>query len=414
MNQAVAIDAPLLNDPALAFLPPDWPHARLGDLFEIQQGKALNAKNQTNGTRLPFLRTANVFWGRLDLDDVDAMAFMLEDERRLALKSGDLLTCEGGDVGRTAIWRGEIEPCYYQNHIHRLRMNREDVEPEFFMRWMEAAIRLLGLYGGTSNKTTIPNLSKNRLASFTVPHPSLREQRAIAAALRTAQNAIEACERVIVAARQLKAGLLHHLLTYGDVPVDRADQVPLKETDAGRVPEAWSAKPLIEVATLQRGRDLPADRRTAGDVPVVGSHGIVGYHGEAVAPGPGVLVGRSGSVGEVFLIESPYWPLNTALWVKEFHGNDPRFVYYLLQRVDFARYAAGVSVPTLNRNLVHPIRVAVPALHEQRVIAAQLASVDSRILAQEKRCASLRAIFHSLLRSLLTGAMRLPDFTNVS
>src|SRR5262245_56264216 len=108
MNQAAATDVPLLDDLAPKLLPADWPRARLGDLFEIQQGKALNAKNQLEGTRRPFLRTANVFWGRLDLVEVDAMTFSPEEERRLALNPGDLLTCEGGDVGRTAIWRGEI------------------------------------------------------------------------------------------------------------------------------------------------------------------------------------------------------------------------------------------------------------------------------------------------------------------
>src|SRR5436190_16262041 len=95
-------------------------------------------------------------------------------------------------------------------------------------------------------------------------------------------------------------------------------------------PSQWVIKPLMEVATLQRGKDLPESNRTAGDYPVVGSSGVLSYHNEYVAPGPGVLVGRSGSVGRVTWVSSCYWPLNTTLYVSDFHGNEPRYLYYLL------------------------------------------------------------------------------------
>ena len=185
-------------------LPPDWRETRLGNLFEIQQGKAVNQRTRDGDNQQPFLRTANVFWGRLNLATLDHMHFAPEEQRRLVLKPGDLLTCEGGDVGRTAIWRGELEQCFHQNHVHRLRTQRADVEPEFYMRWMEEAITQLGLYAGAHNTTTIPNLSKNRLAGFAIPHPPLREQRVIAEVLRTVQGAKEAFERVLAATRQLK------------------------------------------------------------------------------------------------------------------------------------------------------------------------------------------------------------------
>ncbi len=87
----------------------------------------------------PFLRTSNVLWGRIDLSTVDYMHFEEDEEQRLALKAGDLLVCEGGEIGRTAIWNGQIEPCYYQNHLHRLRSRRSDIEPVFYMYWMEVA-----------------------------------------------------------------------------------------------------------------------------------------------------------------------------------------------------------------------------------------------------------------------------------
>src|SRR5687768_5300922 len=91
----------------------------------------------------------------------------------------------------------------------------------------------------------------------------------------------------------------------------------LREVDYGILPDGWKILPLGDVATLQRGKDLPVSARQFGSYPVVGSNGVVGYHVEAVSSGPGVLVGRSGSVGKVTWIVDDYWPLNTALWVKD-------------------------------------------------------------------------------------------------
>ena len=275
---------------------------------------------------------------------------------------------------------------------------------------MMTAFTILGLYQGTSNKTTIPNLSRGRLASFAIPLPPLPEQREIARVLRAIQRDIEATQEVIAAARELRKSLMHHLFTYGPVPIDRADQVPLKETEIGPVPEHWQVVRLGEVVTLQRGIDLPKAKRCRGTIPVMGSSGLVGYHSEGIAKGPGVIVGRSGSVGKVSWIESDYWPLNTSLWVKDFHNNDRRFVYYLLSKIDFSTYAAGVSVPTLNRNVIHPILVGLPPLPEQREIARVLSVVDRKIEAEEGRKRALEELFRSMLHHLMTGKLRVrPD-----
>jgi len=168
----------------------------------------------------------------------------------------------------------------------------------------------------------------------------------------------------------------------------------------------WRHTTLGEVITLQRGVDLPQCRRVAGSTPVVGANGVVGHHNEAVAAGPGVLVGRSGSAGKVTWIPTDYWPLNTALWVKDFQGNDPHFIFYFLTHLRLERFAQGVSVPTLNRNLVHPCEVWVPTQLEQRTIAGVLRAVQDAREARRRELDVERERCSSLAEQLVTQGTR--------
>lgn len=130
---------------------------------------------------------------------------------------------------------------------------------------------------------------------------------------------------------------------------------------------------MIEVCTLQRGFDLPTSQRVPGPVTLVTSSGPSDTHNEFKVRAPGVVTGRSGSIGNVFFIERDFWPLNTTLYVKDFHGNDPKFIWYLLQLFDLSRFSTGTGVPTLNRNDVHKEVVSVPqSLDEQKRIVAIL------------------------------------------
>ena len=202
-----------LRETDIGPVPAHWEVVRLGEKFDIQQGKALSRKKDKGVRPRPFLRTANILWGRIDLLHLDQMDFSEKEEEKYRLQPGDLLVCEGGDVGRTAIWEGQSEGVYYQNHLHRLRPKAPDVETRFFMYWMQAAIKLFNVYLGTSNRTTIPNLSRSRLSSFSIPLPPLSEQREIARILQAVDRKIEAEERRRAALQALFKTMLHLLMT---------------------------------------------------------------------------------------------------------------------------------------------------------------------------------------------------------
>jgi type I restriction enzyme, S subunit len=172
----------------------------------------------------------------------------------------------------------------------------------------------------------------------------------------------------------------------------------------------WNLLTLGEVITLQRGYDLPFRDRRAGDIPVVTSAGINGTHAEAQAKGPGVVTGRYGTIGEVFFINEDYWPHNTTLYVRDFKGNDPLFISYLLHTIDLQSFSGKSGVPGVNRNDLHEVEVRIPALPEQRAIAAALSDMDALITALDRLIAKKRDIKQAAMQELLTGKRRLPGF----
>jgi type I restriction enzyme S subunit len=150
--------------------------------------------------------------------------------------------------------------------------------------------------------------------------------------------------------------------------------------------------------TLQRGFDLPKKDRVLGDYPVVASTAINGYHAEHKVQPPGVVTGRSGSLGEVLYIDKPFWPLNTTLWVKDFIGNLPLYVYYFLKTLDLKQYNSGAGVPTLNRNHLETLEVAIHDFQSQRKIAATLSAYDDLIENNLRRIKILEEMAQNLYR----------------
>ncbi|MGP4735030.1 MULTISPECIES: restriction endonuclease subunit S [unclassified Psychrobacter] len=162
----------------------------------------------------------------------------------------------------------------------------------------------------------------------------------------------------------------------------------------------WVKTTLGKFTTLQRGHDLPSATRISGNIPILGSFGITGWHNESKVSGPGVTVGRSGaSYGVVSYSEVDYWPLNTALFVKDFHGNHPKFAYYFLKSMDFERYNSGSAVQSLNRNHIHPIEISIPPLPEQKAIAHILGSLDDKIELNRQMNETLEAMAQALFKS---------------
>lgn len=150
--------------------------------------------------------------------------------------------------------------------------------------------------------------------------------------------------------------------------------------------------------TLQRGHDLPSQNRKNGEVPVISSSGITGYHSKAKVKGPGVITGRYGTLGKVFYEENDYWPLNTTLYVKNFKGNNPKFIYYFLKALNFDHLSSASAVPGLDRNVLHGLKIEIPKISTQNKIVSILSTYDELIDNNNQRIALLEEMAEEIYK----------------
>ncbi|KAB7257793.1 restriction endonuclease subunit S [Bifidobacterium longum] len=245
----------------------------------------------------------------------------------------------------------------------------------------------LGRYSGQSAQ---PGLAVGVLKEVETTVPSKAEQQAIGSFFSRLDSLITLHQRKYDKLVIFKKSMLEKMF-----PKD-GESVP--EIRFAGFTDPWEQRKLIMVAPLQRGFDLPAEKIIPGVYPVMMSNGIGAYHNEYKVKGPGVVTGRSGTIGNLQYVESAFWPHNTTLWVTKFYGNHPKFIYYLYEKIDLKRYKAGSGVPTLNRNDVHDTMVFFPASRkEQELISAVLTYLDDLITLHQRKLELLQNIKKSLL-----------------
>lgn len=268
--------------------------------------------------------------------------------------------------------------------------------------------------------TSQPLLTGASVKNYRIGFPEHQEQRQIADFLdhETARidALIEEQQRLIDLVEEKRHSYVYFAITKG-----LEYQTTLEDCGVewlGRVPAHWDVLPARYVFTLQRGVDLSSSEMEEGPHPVVGSNGQFAQHTEFVTRGPGVTVGRSGSVGEVHYIEDDFWPHNTALYVKDLKGNSPKYIYYLLKALNPEHLAAGTAVGTLDRKQIHRMYVALPPREEAKRIAdkidQELDSLDA--LAREARelIELLRERRRALISAVVTGKIDVRNWSSGS
>ncbi len=384
-----------------------WQQKKLGDIADLLVGFAFKSRHfldaSEDGVRL--VRGDNVQQGFLRWGEKAKKwnSAEYEEFRRYQLEKDDVLLAMDRPVvggGLKLAWVKELDlPCLLVQRVTRIR-GAEDLARTTFLRYALSTSEFLGHIESVTTGANIPHISGKDIASFELQLPPLAEQDRIAEILSTYDDLVEVNVRRIdlleESARLLYREWFVNLRFPGFEQVGRLEGVP----------EGWSRERLDSALLLQRGFDLPNGVRKPGSVPIYASAGINGYHCEAKVKGPGVVTGRSGTLGIVHYVAGDFWPLNTALWVKEFRRVTPLFAYFVLSEMNLAQYNSGASVPSLDRKVVHPVEILIPP----RKVIDQFDEYVGPLFQQIEylREANLRAVEarDALLPQLMSGAIR--------
>lgn len=183
----------------------------------------------------------------------------------------------------------------------------------------------------------------------------------------------------------------------------------MQDSELGNIPVTWELGKLQDLLVLQRGFDLPSSARKDGEFPLIAASGPNGTHNVAMAKAPGVITGRSGVLGKVYLTLEDYWPLNTTLWVKEFKRATPCYAYELLRLLDMKAFNAGSAVPSLNRNHIHSLSYPLPPMALVNLFESSALLLHQRAHVTLKHSQSLALLRDTLLPKLLSGEITLPE-----
>lgn len=423
----MAID--LLEEMGIEEVPKEWKIKTLSELFDVQHGISLTPMRRTKKANYPMLRTSNIYWGRINIENIDYSWFSEREIELLKPIYGDLFVCEGGDIGRTAIWRNELSSVGFQNHLHRLRKKSAEVSPQFYAYWMQFAVLVKGIYVNQGNKTTIPNLSQSRLKGFHVLAPPFEEQLRISYILSKLQNASDSVEKTINLLNEIKRSLLHKLFSEG------VEHEELIDTEIGPLPANWKIKllgDLVKFTKKPRGGDLD-DIQT----PFIAMNDlsdqkieISGYKlknmdeitsGVYCEKGDLLLAKITPSFenGKAGILENlPTKHAYATTEIYPFKVDDTElnkyFLFYFLKRQGVRRELANkmegsTGRKRLPKDALLKIHIPLPTISEQVKISDILRTVDDRITIEEQIKYYLRRLFESLLDKLMTGELRVND-----
>lgn len=378
-----------------------WPKKLLGEFAEFRNGLNYTKDNEGGG-----LKVINVkdFGDRLfpdydTLGELNPAGMNLEEA---LLSNGDILFVRSNGnralVGRTLLICDPPPNVSYSGFSIRMRLTNPSMRSRFCAYFFRSPLfrKALSQLGSGTN---ISNLSQPMLRSLVMPTPSLKAQDSIVDFISAYDDLIENNRRRIQLLEQSARLLYKEWFVHLRFPGHQHSPVGHKFA-AG-----WEQKKLGDVLTLKRGYDLPTEMRRDGDISVVSSSGITGYHSEKKADAPGVVTGRYGTLGEVYFINQAYWPLNTALYVSDFKGHSPLFVLHLLKHELSNIQSDKAAIPGLNRNVLHERSIVYPPKTLRDDFTDFAGSCSRQICILDVSNVKLRAARDLLLPRLMSGEL---------
>ena len=382
---------------------PTWRARKLDELGFVGRGRSRhrprNAPELYGGT-YPFFQTGDIKAADLYLCHAEQSYSEAGLAQSKLWEPGTLCITIAANIAETAILA--IPGCFPDSVVGFVA-NKDEAD----VRFVKYYIDLIKLQmQNVSKGTTQDNLSLDKLLQFDFAVPSLDTQRKIASILSAYDDLIENNKRRVSILEEMAQSLYREWFVEFRFP--GYEKARFIDSTVGRIPEGWHQQ-LGHVITLKRGYDLPQQERRTGAIPLVSSSGITDFHDEAMVKGPGVVTGRYGTLGEVFYVPEDFWPLNTTLYVQDFHGNEPLLVVQLLRLLNLGSHNAAGAVPGVNRNALHLLDVAFPPITIQKHIASSFDTLERSCRNLRLRSEKLRTTRDLLLPKLMSGQVDVED-----
>ena len=349
---------------------------------------------------IPFLRSQNIEPFRLNLDDVKFISPEFHAKlRKSELKPGDVAVVRTGYPGTACVIPDSIQVSNCADLViitpNKSALDSRYLAAIFNSSWGRATV------GGNLVGVAQQHFNVGAAREMLVDLPDLPTQRRIAGILSAYDDLIENNLRRIRILEDMAQSLYREWFVHFRFPGHEA--VKMVDSPLGKIPEGWEVGRLDDVLVLQRGFDLPKGQRVCGDVPIYAATGVTGLHNEAKVKGPSVVTGRSGTIGDVIYVQEDFWPLNTALWAKEFPKSEPLYAYYVLSSLDLKQFNSGAAVPTLNRNDIHSLDALIPPRAMQTKFQDVAGGIHRQIRVLEVKNENLRLTRDLLLPNLIQG-----------
>ena len=379
-----------------------WEIAKLGDISKnIQTGPFGSQLHQSDYSEcgIPVVMPKDLVGGKISEESI-ARVDKTHVERlcRHKIEVGDILYSRRGDVGRCAYVTKKEEGWLCGTGCLRVTIDSEKADSRFVFFQLQHP-DTVGWVEKHAVGATMLNLNTTILSSVPIRLPALEIQKRIADILSAYDDLIENNQKQI----KLLEEAAQRLYKEWFVDLRFPGHENTKIVDG--VPEGWSRTNINEILTFHRGYDLTKNEMKAGRYPVVGSTTVIGYHNEFKIKGPGIVTGRSGSLGKYQFIWDNFWPHNTSLYISDYKDHNIFFVYSLLQTVDFASLNNGGAIPTLNRNVLSNIEVIEPTDELQEMFAKIAEPQYQKIKNLEKQNDRLKIARDLLLAKLMSGEM---------
>lgn len=377
-----------------------WEIAKLGDISKnIQTGPFGSQLHQSDYSEcgIPVVMPKDLVGGKISEESI-ARVDKTHVERlcRHKIEVGDILYSRRGDVGRCAHVTKKEEGWLCGTGCLRVTIDSEKADSRFVFFQLQHP-DTVGWVEKHAVGATMLNLNTTILSSVPIRLPTLEIQKRIADILSAYDDLIENNQKQI----KLLEEAAQRLYKEWFVDLRFPGHENTKIVDG--VPEGWSRTNINGILTFHRGYDLTKNEMKAGRYPVVGSTTVIGYHNEFKIKGPGIVTGRSGSLGKYQFIWDNFWPHNTSLYISDYKDHNIFFVYSLLQTVDFASLNNGGAIPTLNRNVLSNIEVIEPTDELQEMFAKIAEAQYRKIRNLEKQNNQLKMARDVLLPKLMSG-----------